>query len=62
MANNLIGAADAARILGITREGLAVAVRKGRIPVLARIGKRGTLVFDRDEVELEAAARKAATS
>ena len=62
MANNLIGAADAARILGLTREGLAVAVRKGRIPVLARIGKRGTLVFDRDEVEREAAARKAAKS
>ena len=62
MAKNLIGAADAARILGITREGLAVAVRKGRVPVLTRIGKRSTLVFDRDEVEREAAARKAAKS
>lgn len=58
MATNIIGAADAARILGMTRGGLAVAAREGRVPVLARIGKRETLVFDREAVEAEAAARR----
>ena len=60
MAINMIGAEEAARILGLTRGGLSAAVREGRVPILARLGRRETLVFDRDAVEREAAARREA--
>lgn len=54
---HLIGVADVARILGMSRGGVAAAAAAGRLPVLARIGERGTLVFDRDDIEAIAAKR-----
>lgn len=60
MATELIGTAEAARILGMTRAGLRVAAAAGRVPYLGRIGDRQTLVFDRAAVEAEAAARNEA--
>ena len=60
MDTNLIGTTEAARILGMSRGGVISAADAGRIPIAGRIGDRGRgmLVFDRAEVEAEAAARR----
>lgn len=58
--NTLVGAEAAARRLGLSRSGFNKAVQEGRIPVAARLGKRGTYVFDRAEIEAIAAEEKTA--
>ena len=60
MTTNLIGTTEAARILGMSRGGVISAADAGRIPIAGRIGDRGRgmLVFDREAVEAEAAARR----
>lgn len=64
MTTNLIGTTEAARILGMSRGGVISAADAGRIPIAGRIGDRGRgmLVFDRAEVEAEAAARREGAS
>ena len=54
----LVGATDAARIIGISRAGLQNAVKDGKVNPAARIGKRGILVFDRAEIDRLAAEQK----
>lgn len=51
----LIGAVEAAGILGLSRPGIHKRVRDGRLEPLAVIGQRGTYVFDRAEIERLAA-------
>lgn len=51
---HIIGTVEAARILGLTRQGLHVAVRSGRIKPLGTVGDRGVLVFDRADIERQA--------
>lgn len=46
----LVGAADVARLLGMTRGGVIKAATDGRIPLAGRIGKRQTFVFELDEI------------
>lgn len=53
---DLVGTVDAARILGLTRGAITRRVSLGQLEPVAVIGKRGTLVFDR--TELEAMARE----
>lgn len=47
---SLIGATDAAELLGVSTNTVALAVRQGRLPVVARIGGKRFLVFDRQEI------------
>lgn len=47
----LIGASDAARILGVTRAHVNRLVATGKINPAARLGKRGVNVFDQLEIE-----------
>lgn len=54
----LIGAAEVARLLDMSRQGVVLAAAAGRIPAAGRIGKRQTYVFDRGAVEALAAERK----
>lgn len=49
--SQLIGAEDAARILGITKKGVLARLHNGLLEPLAQVGKRGTYVFDRAEIE-----------
>jgi len=49
---DLIGAAEAARILGINKATLTRRVAAGRIDPLVKLdGPRGVLVFDRSDIE-----------
>lgn len=50
-AKELIGAREAAKILGLSVPGLHKRVTDGRLEVLATVGKRGTRVFDRAAIE-----------
>lgn len=52
----LIGIADAAAILGLTRGGVQRRISDGRMSPLGRVGERGTYVFERDAVEALAQA------
>lgn len=54
----LIGATDAARLLGLSRPGLHRRVKEGRLTPLGTVGKRGTYVFDRAEIDRLAAEQK----
>ena len=57
--DELIGASDAARLLGMSKAGLINATHEGRVPFAARIGERGVLVYRRAELEeLKAGADK----
>lgn len=56
----LIGATDAARILGISRAAFQLIVTDGKVEPAARIGKRGIFVFDRADIERLAAEKKEA--
>lgn len=47
----LIGAVEAAGILGISRPGIHKRVREGRLEPFAQIGQRGVYVFDRAAIE-----------
>lgn len=51
----LIGAVEAAGILGLSRPGIHKRVRDGRLEPFAVIGRRRTYVFDRAEIERLAA-------
>lgn len=48
---DLVGTVEAARILGLTRGAIVRRVSLGHLEPVAVIGKRGTLVFDRAEIE-----------
>lgn len=50
-ARELVGASDAAKLLGLSRSGLHRRVEHGQLTPLGRIGKRGITVFDRAEIE-----------
>lgn len=52
----LIGIAEAAAILGLTRGGVQRRISDGRMSPLGRVGERGTYVFERDTVEALAQA------
>ena len=52
----LIGAREAADILGLSLPGLHKRVNEGRLNPLAVLGKRGTRVFDRATIEALAKA------
>lgn len=56
----LIGAREAAGILGLSVPGLHKRVTDGRLDAFATIGRRGTRVFDRAEIEALADMEKAA--
>lgn len=47
----LIGAVEAAGILGISRPGIHKRVKEGRLEPFAKIGQRGVYVFDRADIE-----------
>lgn len=47
----LIGVDEAAAALGLTRQGVARRVTMGELTPLARVGKRGTLIFSRDIIQ-----------
>ena len=51
----LIGATDAARLLGVSRSGFDLKCQRGEVKAQGRIGKRGIRVFDRAEIERIAA-------
>lgn len=51
MTNALIGVDEAATALGLSRQGVAVRVKRGELTPLARVGKRGTLIFSRDIIQ-----------
>lgn len=53
--NELIGATEAAAVLGMSRPGFNLRVKNGHIAPIGRIGKRGTYVFNRSEIEALAA-------
>ena len=48
---DLIGASEAAKLLGLSRAGLNKRVNEGRLKAAARVGKRCINVFDRAEIE-----------
>lgn len=48
MNNALIGVEETATALGLSRQAVAVRVKRGELTPLARVGKRGTLIFSRD--------------
>lgn len=52
---DVIGATDAAKLLGVARSTIAARVQSGTLTPTARVGKRGTFVFDRAEIERLAA-------
>lgn len=56
----LIGTVDVSRILGISRAGVLKRVRTGALNPASTIGRRGTYVFDRAEIEAIAAKEKTA--
>lgn len=47
----LIGAAEAARMMDMSRQGIIQAAAAGRVPSAGRIGKRRTYVFDRAAIK-----------
>lgn len=47
----LIGVEETAAALGLTRQGVARRVTMGELTPLARVGKRGTLIFSRDIIQ-----------
>lgn len=47
----LIGAVEAAGILGISRPGIHKRVKEGILEPFAKIGQRGVYVFDRAAIE-----------
>lgn len=47
----LIGTTGAAEALGLTRQGILKRIRDGRLTPMGTVGKRGTYVFDRAEIE-----------
>ncbi|MFS0289123.1 hypothetical protein ACL1FZ_08495 [Corynebacterium striatum] len=47
----LIGATDAAGLLGLSRAGFNLKCQRGEIMTAGRIGKRGVRVFDREYIE-----------
>lgn len=53
--DELVGTAEAARILGLTRGGLNRRVSLGQLIPAGRIGKRRTNVYRRAEIEALAA-------
>lgn len=54
----LIGAVEAAGILGLSRPGIHKRVRDGRLEPFAVIGQRRTYVFDRATIEAIAQQEK----
>lgn len=56
----LIGATEAAKTLGLSRPGFNLRIKNGQVSPVGRVGKRGTYVFDRSEVERLAAESKGA--
>ncbi len=58
MALDLLSAADASRILGVTPQTVRLMVRQGVLPVAAQT-EGGIRLFHRSEVERVAAARAA---
>lgn len=55
----LIGAVEAAGILGISRPRIHKRVKEGRLEPFAKIGQRGVYVFDRAAIEAIAEKEKA---
>ena len=55
----LIGALEAAELLGLSRPGIHKRIRQGRLTPHATLGKRGTYVFERNEIERLAALEAA---
>lgn len=47
----LIGTTGAAEALGLTRQGILKRISDGRLTPMGAVGKRGTYVFDRAEIE-----------
>ncbi|WP_156801754.1 helix-turn-helix transcriptional regulator [Corynebacterium mastitidis] len=47
----LIGSAEAGRLLGLSRNGVNRRVENGTLTPAGRIGRRGIHVFDRAEIE-----------
>lgn len=48
---SLLGTTGAAEKLGLSRQGVLKRVKEGRLSPIGTIGKRGTYVFDRAEIE-----------
>ncbi|AVM64320.1 hypothetical protein C3V38_07870 [Dietzia sp. oral taxon 368] len=57
MTTELIGASEAARILGVARQTVARQANDGLLPTLGRIGPREAFVFQRSSIEALAAER-----
>lgn len=51
MNNALIGVEETGAALGITRQAVTLRVKRGELTPLARVGKRGTLIFSRDIIQ-----------
>lgn len=47
----IIGTTGAAEALGLTRQGILKRISDGRLTPMGAVGKRGTYVFDRAEIE-----------
>ena len=47
----LIGTTGAAEALGLTRQGILKRISDGRLTPMGAVGKRGTYVFARAEIE-----------
>ena len=58
--NEFIGATEAARVLGMSRPGFNLRVKRGEIAPVGRVGKRGTYIFDRSEILLMASKKVSA--
>lgn len=54
----LLGTTGAAEKLGLSRQGVLKRVKEGRLSPIGTIGKRGTYVFDRAEIESLACKEK----
>lgn len=48
---DLVGTAEAAQILGVSRGSVNLYVKKGSLTPVCRIGKRGTFAFDVKDIQ-----------
>lgn len=56
----LVGTAEAARILNQSRANVHLLVSSGKLKPIARVGGKRINIFDKDDVERLAAARRGA--
>lgn len=56
---DLIGVNEAAKILGLTRQGVQDRINRGLLTPVSRLGKRRVAVLDRAVVEAQAEKRRA---